>query len=412
MAFKLFQTKQKETRDLDSDFDRVYAKIQEIDDWDDPKKIEHYILDSCEQIVSTTKEIESERKELRSVSNYARDLDILENLSEDSIKEIRQTARRIVALKETRLEMKNHPHKVEGQLFEILEENREDLEDTIFRMRENENYQDSVKRDMNYLEGEKTRYEMDRENSKASMKLMRTLSLFLVVGLGALLALVFVLKFTTDMDVNWIVMGILLLISGLAVLIYVKNAESRTRSKRALKKLNNTIQLLNIVRMKYATVTKALEYVRNQYGIESAEELDYLYHQYLLEVEDQERYRQTNQDLDYQTNLLEKQLGELNLYDQYIWKSQAEALANPDGLKETRLRLVERKERIEDQIRDNTGAVKKERDEIDRMMNEHRYYVPEILEIIQSVDKICGLNRYMNRTTGTNNEKQKGEMRK
>lgn len=301
--------------------------------------------------------------------------------------------------------MKNHPHKVEGQLFEILEENREDLEDTIFRMRENENYQDSVKRDMNYLEGEKTRYEMDRENSKASMKLMRTLSLFLVVGLGALLALVFVLKFTTDMDVNWIVMGILLLISGLAVLIYVKNAESRRRSKRALKKLNNTIQLLNIVRMKYATVTKALEYVRNQYGIESAEELDYLYHQYLLEVEDQERYRQTNQDLDYQTNLLEKQLGELNLYDQYIWKSQAEALANPDGLKETRLRLVERKERIEDQIRDNTGAVKKERDEIDRMMNEHRYYVPEILEIIQSVDKICGLNRYMNRTTGTNNEK-------
>ena len=207
------------------------------------------------------------------------------------------------------------------------------------------------------------------------------------------------------MDVNWIVMGILLLISGLAVLIYVKNAESRRRSKRALKKLNNTIQLLNIVRMKYATVTKALEYVRNQYGIESAEELDYLYHQYLLEVEDQERYRQTNQDLDYQTNLLEKQLGELNLYDQYIWKSQAEALANPDGLKETRLRLVERKERIEDQIRDNTGAVKKERDEIDRMMNEHRYYVPEILEIIQSVDKICGLNRYMNRTTGTNNEK-------
>ncbi len=405
MAFKLFQTKQKETRDLDSDFDRVYAKIQEMDDWDDPKKIEHYILDSCEQIVSTTKEIELERKELRSVSNYARDLDVLENLSEDSIKEIRQTARRLVTLKETRLEMKNHPHKVEGQLFEILEENREDLEDTIFRMRENENYQDSVKRDMNYLEGEKTRYEMDRENSKASMKVMRTLSLFLVVGLGALLALVFVLKFTTDMDVNWIVMGILLLISGFAVLIYVKNAESRRRSKRALKKLNNTIQLLNIVRMKYATVTKALEYVRNQYGIESAEELDYLYHQYLLEVEDQERYRQTNQDLDHQTNLLEKQLGELNLYDQYIWKSQAEALANPDGLKETRLRLVERKERIEDQIRDNTGAVKKERDEIDRMMNEHRYYVPEILEIIQSVDKICGLNRYMNRTTGTNKDK-------
>ena len=45
-------------------------------------------------------------------------------------------------------------------------------------------------------------------------------------------------------------------------------------------------------------------------------------------------------------------------------------------------------------MEENTKAVKSERDEIDNLMREHHYYVPEIMEIIDSVDKICGFNKY------------------
>ena len=58
--------------------------------------------------------------------------------------------------------------------------------------------------------------------------------------------------------------------------------------------------------------------------------------------------------------------------------------------------IVERRSKVRDRMEENTKAVKSERDEIDRLMREHHYYVPEILEIIDSVDKICGLNKYKN----------------
>ena len=41
---------------------------------------------------------------------------------------------------------------------------------------------------------------------------------------------------------------------------------------------------------------------------------------------------------------------------------------------------------------ENLNAVKSERIEIDRMMKEHNYYTPEVMEIISSVDKICGIS--------------------
>jgi hypothetical protein len=52
-------------------------------------------------------------------------------------------------------------------------------------------------------------------------------------------------------------------------------------------------------------------------------------------------------------------------------------------------------------------AVKLERDEIDRIMQEHSFYVPEIIEIIQSVDRLCGLNQYKKRNPGAETGRQR-----
>ena len=43
-------------------------------------------------------------------------------------------------------------------------------------------------------------------------------------------------------------------------------------------------------------------------------------------------------------------------------------------------------------MEENRKIVQSERNEIDRLMTEHEHYVPEIIEIISSVDKLCGLD--------------------
>ncbi len=60
---------------------------------------------------------------------------------------------------------------------------------------------------------------------------------------------------------------------------------------------------------------------------------------------------------------------------------------------EVKHELIQRRQGIRKRIQDNTVIVKSERDEIDKLMREHNYYVPEIMEIIQSVDKLCGLDQ-------------------
>ena len=119
-----------------------------------------------------------------------------------------------------------------------------------------------------------------------------------------------------------------------------------------------------------------------------------LWEQYVEAVREKEKYERNNDDLEYFTGRLMRLLKQAGLYDCKIWLTQTSALVNKDERIEIRHRLVERRSKIRDRMEENTKAVKSERDEIDNLMREHHYYVPEIMEIIDSVDKICGLNKY------------------
>ena len=62
--------KRKKQEELDASFGKVMEEIQRIDDWDNPKRLQQYILDSCEQIVGRTKVVEKQKAEYRVLTNY------------------------------------------------------------------------------------------------------------------------------------------------------------------------------------------------------------------------------------------------------------------------------------------------------------------------------------------------------
>ena len=96
--FDFFKSKKKKENEIDAAFEKVTRELQSIDDWEDPKKLEHYILDSCEQIIATTKEIESERKEYKNVTAYLNDVTKIENLPEDKRNRLTEVANNVVEL--------------------------------------------------------------------------------------------------------------------------------------------------------------------------------------------------------------------------------------------------------------------------------------------------------------------------
>jgi hypothetical protein len=142
--------------------------------------------------------------------------------------------------------------------------------------------------------------------------------------------------------------------------------------------------------MKYLNVTNGIEYTKDKYHVKTATELQYVWEQYQDKVRDQQRYIQNNYDLEFYNDKLERILGEIGLADDKIWLNQVNALIDRHDMAECRHRLVTRRKKIRDRIEDHRRIVQEERDEIDRLMVEHEHYLPEIQEIIKSVDKLCG----------------------
>ena len=391
--FDFFKSKKKKENEIDAAFEKVTRELQSIDDWEDPKKLEHYILDSCEQIIATTKEIESERKEYKNVTAYLNDVTKIENLPEDKRNRLTEVANNVVELTKAQYTYEHAAPRITDSQYLVMKENAQDIPDTISRMTENEAYQESVQKNMRFLEGEKSRYEMERDDEKHRMGLMRILGILLLVVFASVLVLIYLLRELTGADTSWGTLLVILISAAIGVMIFLQYSASRQNAKKAFKQLNKTISMLNSVKIRYVNITNAVEYVKEKYGVNTAAELNYVWEQYLLASKEREQYRNNNTELEYFSDRLSKRLNELELYDADLWLNQTNALINRNEMVEVKHDLIQQRKAIRKRIQENTAAVKSERDEIDNLMREHNYYVPEILEIIQSVDKLCGLNK-------------------
>ena len=392
--FSLFGKKNndrdKRSKNIDEAFSKVYSQMGQIDSWDDPKKLDKYILDSCEQIVATTKEIEKQKTEYKIITSYLNDVKIFDSLPDARATELRNTAARILEIEQAIDNAKDvHRNITEDQIIVIAGE-EDQMPDIINRMTESEKILYAVKKEMNQLEGEKSRWEIERESVIDQKQLIRKLATVLFVAFTALLILIYITVFSTKADVTTMLLVILVAATAFGLGIFLKQNDLKRKGNKTVFHLNQIISSLNVVRMKYVNIASGLEYSKEKYQVNSASELAYVWEQYMETIRDQERFTKHNEDLEVYTKRLGRILASLNLHDAKIWSTQIKALVDADAMYDVRQRLVGRRSKIRDRIDENTKRVQSERNEIDRLMKTHQHYLPEIQEIIKSVDKLCG----------------------
>lgn len=387
-----FGKKRKKEQEIDEAFAKVYQEIETIDNWNDPKKLEHYILDSCEQIIALTKEIEGEKTEYRIVTSYLTDIQTIEGLPEEMHQSIREAATNIEQLNAARQAYEKASYQISEEQFMLMEQEEDDIPQTIHRMLDNERYQDKVRRDKNILEAQKNQWEIEREAITGERKILKRASVLLFLLYATLLILLFVLQFMAKMDLT-VAFLVLFFVGALGgAIIYFRSLYLQKQMRQATRNENQAISLLNVVCMKYVNVTKAVEYTKDKFGIHNSTELNYVWEQYTSAVREKEKFLRNNDDLEYFNGRLIRLLQRIDLYDRKIWLTQTKALIDDQEMVEIKHNLVKRRQKIRAHIEENRKIVQSERNEIDRLMTEHEHYVPEIIEIISSVDKLCGLN--------------------
>jgi dihydrodipicolinate reductase len=403
----MFGFKKKKKDNLDLAFEKTFDEMRKLDSWNDPKKLERYILDSSEQIVSTAKEIEAEKKEYRIVTNYLKDIEILEKMPQDEKDELKGMASSLVELNRTRTGFENRESRISEKNYTLMDENEDSIPSTIERLTQNEIYQDSLSKDMHRLEGEKSAIEIERDSFKRKIKFQGIISITFFISCLIISGVMFAIQYYSKTDLQLFQLILLLFAASVFVMIFLKDSSLKRRNKRSLKYLNKIIPMLNAIRMKYVNITSAVNYVYSNYDIASSKELEYLWNNYQNEKRDRELYNRNNKDIEVCNDRFMDFLKSKNLYDPKVWQFQAIAFVNQDEMVEVKHRLIQRRQKIRDQINSNMKAVKLERDEIDRIMQEHSFYVPEIIEIIQSVDRLCGLNQYKKRNPGAETGRQR-----
>ena len=387
-----FGKKLKKEQEIDEAFAKVYQEIETIDNWNDPKKLEHYILDSCEQIIALTKEIEGEKTEYRIVTSYLTDIQTIEGLPEEMRQSIREAATNIEQLNEARQAYEKTSYQISEEQFMLMEQEEDDIPQTIHRLLDNERYQDKVRRDKNILEAQKNQWEIEREAIIGERKILKRASVLLFLLYATLLILLFVLQFMAKMDLT-VAFLVLFFVGALGgAIIYFRSLYLQKQMRQATRNENQAISLLNVVCMKYVNVTKAVEYTKDKFGIHNSTELNYVWEQYTNAVREKEKFLRNNDDLEYFNGRLIRLLQRIDLYDRKIWLTQTKALIDDQEMVEIKHNLVKRRQKIRAHMEENRKIVQSERNEIDRLMTEHEHYVPEIIEIISSVDKLCGLD--------------------
>ena len=392
MGFFSSKKKKKEIRaaKIDDAFNRVYSQIEGMGSVEDPKKLERYILDSCEQIIASTKAMERQKMEYRIVTRYLNDIKAIENLPKDKAKDLRTTASKIIELEENLVNARAIQRNITDEQFEVIADEEDDMPEIINRFSSDEIYQAKLKRNLSYLEGEKSRWEIEREELQIQVKLFKRMAIAIMVSFMTLLILLLTMNSATEVDVSIWVFVVLFICAVSGFIVFLRQNKIAKDKKYAIIHLNQSISMLNVERMKYVNVTNSVEYSKDKYMVNNAVELQYVWEQYQDKVRDQIRYLENNEDLEFYNNKLENILGSIGLADEKIWLNQINALIDRQDMADCRHRLVQRRKKIRDRLDDHRRIVQEERDEIDRLMMSHEHYLPEIQEIIKSVDKLCG----------------------
>lgn len=383
-----FWKKKKKEKDFESKFEELSATVLTEKDYKNTRKIEQYVVERLEQMIEVTKEIEDEKAEYRLVTSYLNDVQLLEDMPGEERKQIADVASNVVQLNAARTEFLNSAKKLSDAQFAQIEQQEAGMPDAIRRFTANEMYRDTLKKDMKYLEREKSEWNLRREYLGHQQKSLKNL-LYIVVGLAATAAVAFViLQIILERDFYYWWMGLIFVTAVLVCTLYLKIQSDGSEIASAERNLNRAILLQNKVKIKYVNIENAVDYAREKYHVRSARELEEQWQYYLEAVKEREKYQRTNEDLEYFNGRLVRILSKYRLYDAQVWITQAAALVDPKEMVEVKHGLIGRRQKLRQRIEYNLGIVKEQKAEAQQLLDKVGTMRPQVEKILFAIDKL------------------------
>lgn len=354
-----------------------------------PKRPEDVIVDNCEQMIETAKDLEDKKSEYKVVTAYLNDIQLLEDLSEEEAADIKEAAENVVSLGNSRAELLKTEKKLTDVQYLQMEQNEADIPDAIKRLQASEDYQAAVERDMRYLETEKTKWMYNSEGIREEQESLRKLSIGIFSAFVVIFAILLVLQSIFEVNTQLIWMLVIFAAAVGGFFVYKRGKDDEEELKRSELNRNHTIVLLNKMKIKYVNAKNAVDYACEKYHVNNSYELIKVWEEYKEASKEQEKFLRMNEERDFYNAKLIKALRQYRLYDVRVWLDQAQALVDKREMVEVKHELVERRQNLRNTIEEETRSLKEKRKKTERLLaEENPDNRTEIMEILQSIDKL------------------------
>lgn len=338
----LFGSKKKEEK-------KELESMTEEHELSDSEELSHHLS----QIVDRTYELEDLKREYELVTSYFSDIQRIEQMPDSQRYMLEDDARKIMMLEEKRKTLREAPKRIPPDKYKLFLRLETDIPDVIERLKEMEDMRGKIKRDLEYLEGEKNALKYEEEDLRQKQAFIRRIALTL--GFIAALSLITFLMINMQFGIDLTAIGAIVAIVVIVIEFFLILAHFRAEEERNLahRKQNRAIVLQNKVKIKWLNNTNTLDYLYAKYETNSRKELEYNWEQYKLMQEEERKYRQNSGDLKIYQDELIANLKRAGVKDSAVWLRQVSAFVDKREMVEVKHSLNVRRQRLRDQMKEN-----------------------------------------------------------
>lgn len=359
-----------------------------IKDFDNRELRGEYVRNCLEKISEASKEMENLEYEYNLVTSYLQDMEEIESFSKEDAEYLKNCAKRVEMLQDSRDDFVERKRQMSDERFAQMERMIDEIEEGRKKLKEAENYQELVKKDLSRLDGEKHAYLYRKKEMIGILADTRGMAIICVTAFALCFVLLLALQFLLEMNTR---AGYLITAGAAAIaitFIYIKHTDAQKELKRVELGINKLILLQNRVKIRYVNNKNLLDYLYLKYNVESSEELDALWQKYAQEKEEREKYRRAELELDAAQQDFLRILKRYQIAYPEVWLHQTEAIIDHRDMVEIRHGLIIRRQSLRKRMEYNKETVAGgAQNDIRELVQRYPKYAREILETVEKYEE-------------------------
>lgn len=356
-------------------------------DMHDSLQREEYIKACLAQMSDASEELDTLGGEYNLVTSYLTDIEEVEALSPELKEKLKGYAKKIVELEGNKEKLEERKGIMPESEFNHMERIEQYMPDGYHKLKEAEEYQVMIKKDLGRLDGERHAYYFRRNELVNSQKNMKGITVICVSSMLFLILLLSFIGMWMKLDVTLGYAIAVVIAAAALTFVYVKFHDSQRELVKVEKAINKLVLLQNKVKIRYVNNTNLLEYLYVKYEVDSSVELKKLWDKYIEETNRREEEKRMQADMDENQKALISLLQRCKIQDPGRWLHQAQALIDSKEMVEIRHNLIIRRQKLRKQMEYNAKAAQDAQGEVQDIVEKYPEYAEKILDLVSDYEK-------------------------